>query len=75
MEGQELEVLQGMTELLRAERVKAIYFDGYKDSQVETPLAAYGFCLWDGQTLEPLRSGAFSLLALHRTKNHLSDTY
>ena len=64
VEGQEKEVLEGAAGLFRAQRVKAVYVDGYKDKGVESFLTGHGFTLLDGKTLAPSAGGLFSLLAI-----------
>jgi len=68
VEGQELKVLQGASGLFRANRIKAVYLDGYKDKEVEELLKGYGFSLLNGKTLEPTQGSIFSLLALKRPR-------
>ena len=66
VEGQERKVLDGASGLFEAERIKAVYLDGYKDREIETWLRGYGFALLDGKTLEPTAGNVFSLLALRK---------
>lgn len=66
VEGQEKNVLDGAEGLFRANRVKAVYLDGYKGREIETLLRGYGFTLLHGKTLEPTEGGVFSLLAVRR---------
>lgn len=65
VEDHEREVLVGAEGLLAAERVKAVYLDGYADPTLPAWLAARGLELFDGRTLRPGPS-AYSLLAIHR---------
>ena len=62
--GQEKEVLDGALGLFQAQRIKAVYLDGYKNKEVETILRGHGFALLDGKTLEPDSGDVFNLLAL-----------
>jgi FkbM family methyltransferase len=68
VEGQEMNVLRGGTRLFEANRVKAVYIDGYEDSGVEGLLRGYGFRLFDGRSLDPAQGKVFSLLAIHPAK-------
>jgi hypothetical protein len=64
VEGQELEVLRGASELFEAGRIKAVYLDGYKAAAVEDFLRRYDFQFFDGQTMQPVSGNVFSLLAV-----------
>jgi FkbM family methyltransferase len=64
VEGQELSVLKGATKLFDANRVKAVYIDGYEDPGIEEFLRARGMRLFDGLTLLPLEGKGNYLLAL-----------
>ena len=64
VEGQERNVLDGALGFFRANRVKAVYVDGYKDKEVESLLSGHGFTLLDGRTLQPIQKDVFSLLAI-----------
>ena len=66
VEGQEKNVLDGASGLFQANRIKAVYLDGYKDREVENLLKGHGFSLLDGKTLEPTAGGGFNLLALRQ---------
>jgi FkbM family methyltransferase len=66
VEGQEKQVLDGAAALFRAQRVKAVYFDDYKDKAIETFLRDHNFSFHDGTTLEPAPNGARRLLALRQ---------
>ena len=68
VEGQELKVLQGATGLFEADRVKAVYLDGYDDPGVEAFLVARGFDFFDGRTMRPTVSSFPNLLAVKATK-------
>ncbi len=68
VEGQELQVLQGAMGLLKAERIKALYFDGYKDDHIPKILGEIGFQFFDGKTLQPATRPPFSLLAVNPRK-------
>ncbi len=68
VEGQEKEVLLGMTGLLQAGRVKALYLDGHEDLSIEDMLRSFGFRLFDGRTLEPTTRNVFTLLAVQPAK-------
>lgn len=67
VEGQELAALEGAAKFFDAERIKAVYIDGYKDAGVVTFLKERGFELFDGRTLAPVGNPTFSLLAVRRT--------
>ena len=67
VEGQEKAVLDGAAGLFQAGRIKAVYLDGYDDKTIEVFLAAQGFALFNGRTLEPTTGGEFSLLAIKAT--------
>lgn len=65
VEGHEPEVLEGAAGLLQERRVKAIFLDGYnRHSSVISLLQSYGFELYNGRTLQPLKDTDFSLLAI-----------
>lgn len=64
VEGQELNVLQGSSNMLSNGNIRAIYIDGYDDDSVNELLIKYGFDLYDGRTLKPITGKVFSLLAL-----------
>ena len=66
VEGQETEVLNGAAGLFAADRIKAVYLDGYKERSIEKFLTSRGFTLYDGKTLLPTEGGIFSLLALRK---------
>jgi FkbM family methyltransferase len=62
VEGHELQVLGGAFRLFAAQRVKAVYLDGYADPEVPAFLTERGFELFDGLTMAP--GPASSLLAV-----------
>ena len=64
VEGQELEGLLGAEDLLAAQRVKAIYVDGFADPKLPAHLRERGFRLLDGRTLLPFEENGFNLLAM-----------
>jgi len=64
VEGQEKNVLDGASELFCAGRIKAVYLDGYKNREIEGFLRQHGFAFFEGRTLEPVRGGVYSLLAV-----------
>ena len=65
VEGHEPEVLEGASKLLEERRVKAIFLDGYdRHSVVINLLKSYGFELYNGRTMLPLKDTDFSLLAI-----------
>ena len=64
VEGQEKNVLDGALALFKAQRIKAVYLDGYKDKEVESFLREHGFSFLDGKSLKPITGSVFSLLAL-----------
>jgi FkbM family methyltransferase len=68
VEGQELEVLRGSAGLFEAGRVKAVYIDGYADQKVPAVLAAHGFTLLDGRSLEPYDGLGHCLLGLREPR-------
>lgn len=66
VEGQELKVLEGARSFFEAQRVKAIYLDGFTNTkEVLGFLDKYNFYLFDGRTLEEINGEVFSLLAVH----------
>lgn len=65
VEGHERQVLEGAEGLLRANRVKAVYLDGYRDDRLPQYLASKGFLLHDGKNLNP-HGYEYHLLAIHR---------
>ena len=68
VEGQELGVLEGARSLFEAQRVKALYLDGFANPKaILRFLDEYNFCLFDGRTLEITNGDVFSLLAVHQT--------
>jgi FkbM family methyltransferase len=67
VEGQEKNVLDGALGLFRANRIKAVYLDGYKDRAIEDLLKGHGFSMLDGKTLEPTTGDVFGLLAIRQT--------
>lgn len=68
VEGHELEVLEGSQKLLALKRVKAIFLDGYANHlKVINMLTSYGFELYNGRTLLPLKEQDFSMLAILKT--------
>lgn len=68
VEGQELRVLEGARRFFEADRVKAVYLDGYKDREVEQFLRDYAFDLREGKSLQPTSGDVFSLLALRKQR-------
>jgi FkbM family methyltransferase len=52
VEGQEMQVLEGAQGLFLADRVKAVYLDGYSDKNIEPFLLDHHFRLFDGVSLE-----------------------
>mgnify|MGYP006283206461 CR=1 FL=1 len=64
VEGQELRVLQGASQMLTKGSIRAIYLDGYDDASVNEFLIGYGFRLYEGRSLKPATEKTFSLLAL-----------
>jgi hypothetical protein len=64
VEGQELNVLRGAEGLFAANRILAVYIDGYQDPTLPEFLASRGFKFHDGRTLEPLEKPGYSLLAI-----------
>lgn len=67
VEGHETEVLEGMREALRTNRVAAVMIDGFKDKGIPSMLAVFGFRLFDGRSLRPY-DGHFNLLAVHASE-------
>ncbi|NEO23535.1 FkbM family methyltransferase [Moorena sp. SIO4A5] len=66
VEGQELAVLEGARSFFEAQRVKAIYLDGFANqTAVLDFLYKYNFYLFDGRTLKETNGNIFSLLAVH----------
>lgn len=66
VEGQEARVLEGASGLFENGAVRAVYLDGYEDESVHELLSYYGFDLYEGRTLKPVKEKTFSLLALRR---------
>lgn len=64
VEGHEREVVEGAAGLFAAERVKAVYMDGYEDKSLPQCLREMRFEFFDGRTLLPGVSD-YSLLAIH----------
>ncbi|HZG39906.1 MAG TPA: FkbM family methyltransferase [Nodosilinea sp.] len=69
VEGQELNVLEGASELFQKNRVKAVYLDGFtRNSEVLSFLVARDFVFFDGRSLERCDGNVFSLLAISKMK-------
>jgi FkbM family methyltransferase len=69
VEGQELNVLRGASELFQQQRVKAVYLDGFsRAKEVLDFLRSYDFIFFNGRTLEKCDGNIFSLLALSKDK-------
>ncbi|MBA7533677.1 hypothetical protein ES705_25920 [subsurface metagenome] len=66
VEGHEREVINGGSILFEANRIKAVYLDGYSDKSLPNLLKSMGFTLFDGQTLRPFSLQEHRLLALHK---------
>lgn len=66
VEGQESQVLAGAEGLFHANRVKAVYLDGFKDKGIPKRLQEWGFSLHDGWSLTPADQAGFCLLAVKR---------
>ncbi|MEO2036022.1 MAG: FkbM family methyltransferase [Planctomycetaceae bacterium] len=66
VEGQEASVIAGAQQLFEANRIKAVYLDGYDDVGIHEVLTKYGFELHCGRTFQPVTDMVFSLLAIHR---------
>jgi FkbM family methyltransferase len=64
VEGQEKQVLEGAQSLFSSGRIKAVYVDGYSDTEVESLLLKNGFDLLDGVSLRPKDSSCKRLLAV-----------
>jgi FkbM family methyltransferase len=64
VEGHEWEVLQGAIGLFQANRVRALYLDGFKDARIVPFLDAYEFRFFNGRTLEPATDQTRHLLAI-----------
>jgi FkbM family methyltransferase len=65
VEGQELQVLKGASSLFDQQKVKAVYLDGFSETQkVIEFLQTYGFSLWNGRNLIKTDGNLFSLLAI-----------
>jgi len=67
VENHEQQVLGGAEGLFRADRVKVVYIDGFKNKEIPDWLSDHGFTLFDGRTGEPGRPD-HSLLAVHKTR-------
>lgn len=68
VEGQELNVLKGATDLFERNRVKAVYLDGYNDPGVEEFLVERKFLFFDGRTLQPALPSFPNLLAVRASE-------
>jgi FkbM family methyltransferase len=68
VEGQELNVLNGATNLFDRDRVKAVYLDGYTDPAVEAFFVARRFKFFDGRTLRPTVPSFPNLLAVRASE-------
>ena len=67
VEGQEFQVLEGMTAFFDQTRVFVCYIDGFEDPAVPLFLRDRGFSLFDGRSLEERPKGdCYSLLAVQR---------
>ena len=66
VEGMELDVLNGASALFDADRIHAVYVDGYTNRGVDEFLQRRGFVFHDGRSLAPSRPPVYSLLALKR---------
>ena len=64
VEGQEMEVLEGARELFSANRIKAVFLDGYSDKGVDSFLLDHHFSLHDGVSLALKQPGCTRTLAL-----------
>jgi FkbM family methyltransferase len=64
VEGQEKAVLDGAAGLFEANRVKAVYVDGYKELAVEDLLRHWGMVLLNGRTLRPAEPNVQTLLGI-----------
>jgi FkbM family methyltransferase len=64
VEGHEWEVLQGAIDLFQANRVRALYLDGFKDARIVPFLDNYGFRFFNGRTLKPATDLTTHLLAI-----------
>lgn len=66
VEGHEWQVLSGASKLFDTGRIFACYVDGFKNPKVPGFLAAKGFRLFDGRSLEESAKGdCYSLLAIN----------
>ncbi|MBV8225158.1 MAG: FkbM family methyltransferase [Verrucomicrobia bacterium] len=68
VEGQEWEVLSGASSYFEADRVKAVYLDGYKDWRARRFLEEYKFVFFNGRTLKTAEPETQHLLAFRREK-------
>lgn len=75
VEGQELRVLKGAQGLFEADRIKAVYLDGYSDRAVETLLRNHGFTLREGKSLQKTDGDVFSLLAVRQRADAPSESW
>ncbi len=67
VEGHEYEVLEGARKLFEAERVKAVYIDGYrKKEEIFSFFKMFDFVLLDGKTFKPADQYNFALLAVRQ---------
>jgi len=64
VEGHEWEVLQGAIGLFRANRVRALYLDDFKDARIVPFLDKFGFRFFNGRTLKPATDQTRHLLAI-----------
>lgn len=67
VEGQELSVLHGAEAFFAANRVLAVFLDGYgQPAEIAAFLRARGFDFYDARTLQPADDLPYALLAIHR---------
>lgn len=68
VEGQEMEVMQGASELLKAGRIAAAYIDGFGNTELPDFLMSFGLRLFDPATLDPWHSGHYAIMAVNPRK-------
>ena len=70
VEDHELQVIEGASRLFEENRIKVVYLDGYRATEIPARLRNYGFVLFDGRTLERREDSPpeFSLLAVHQSR-------
>ncbi|MEC8043936.1 MAG: FkbM family methyltransferase [Verrucomicrobiota bacterium] len=66
VEGQEMQVLEGSNSLLNKTLIKAIFIDGFSDSNLPSFLQSHRFKLFNAKTLLPYNGYDQQILAIHK---------